>query len=385
MFYGRGVLSALMGGVVLIAGAMPQSARAGDLKITIPRRTHYTPVQKLNRDGVEQVNKHNYGKAEQLFYKAYLLDPDDPFTLNNLGFISELQGQLERAQSFYALAASEPTDAVVDRASVRRVQGATLQAALNGADSSLQVSQANVQAVRLLSQGRAVEADSILQTALKTDPNNVFTLNNLGVAKEMQGEEQEALRYYDQSAAAHSNATAAVTMNRTLRGRPVGEISQEGAKAVRARLAQATSVNEQVAELNLRGVSAVNRNDLRSAEKSFREAYALDPASAFTMNNIAFVAELGGDRETAQFFYDRAREATDANATVAVASRHSAEGLKLSAVSADSNSRVEARMSREQQDIRRQHETPVLYRRDNSVVDDTPPESSSTAPSAQPR
>src|SRR6516164_1549667 len=113
MFYGRGVLSALMGGVVLIAGAMPQSARAGDLKITIPRRTHYTPVQKLNRDGVEQVNKHNYGKAEQLFYKAYLLDPDDPFTLNNLGFISELQGQLERAQSFYALAASEPTDAVV--------------------------------------------------------------------------------------------------------------------------------------------------------------------------------------------------------------------------------------------------------------------------------
>jgi len=80
-------------------------ARAGDLRITLPRRSKLTPVQRLNREGVEAVQKRHYDKAEALFYKAYLFDPSDPFTLNNLGYISELQGQLDRAQNFYKLAA----------------------------------------------------------------------------------------------------------------------------------------------------------------------------------------------------------------------------------------------------------------------------------------
>src|SRR5579862_8575881 len=93
-----------------IVGAAPQ-AHAGDIKITLPKRSHLTPVQRLNREGVEAVRKHNYNKAEAFFYKAYLLDPDDPFTLNNLGYVSELQGQVDRAQRFYTLAGQEATDA----------------------------------------------------------------------------------------------------------------------------------------------------------------------------------------------------------------------------------------------------------------------------------
>ena len=70
-----------------------QQARAGDtLKITIPRHSHLTPVQRLNREGVDAVKQHQYEKAASLFYKAYLFDPGDPFTLNNLGYISELDG-----------------------------------------------------------------------------------------------------------------------------------------------------------------------------------------------------------------------------------------------------------------------------------------------------
>jgi Flp pilus assembly protein TadD len=88
-------------------------ATAGDLKITLPKRSHLTPVQRLNQEGVQAVRKHSYEKAETLFYRAYLLDPDDPFTLNNLGYISELQGQVDRALSFYALAGKQTTDAVV--------------------------------------------------------------------------------------------------------------------------------------------------------------------------------------------------------------------------------------------------------------------------------
>jgi hypothetical protein len=47
----------------------------------LPRRSQLTPVQRLNREGVEAVKKHDYEKAERLFYKAYLYDPADPFTL----------------------------------------------------------------------------------------------------------------------------------------------------------------------------------------------------------------------------------------------------------------------------------------------------------------
>jgi Flp pilus assembly protein TadD len=358
-----------------------QSAEAGDLKITIPRRSKLTPVQRLNREGVEAVRKHEYSKAEERFYKAYLLDTDDAFTLNNLGYISELQGQIDRAERFYALAAEQSSDAVIDRASTRRLVGRPMKEALAATDQPLQVNHANVEAVRLLSQGRTAEADAMLQSALKNDPNNVFTLNNVGVLKEMEGEEQEALKYYDEAAGAHSDVTAVVTADRTWRGRRVSEMAAESAKSLRARLERANDVPEQVAELNLRGVSALNRNDVRAADEDFRRAYALDPGNAFALNNIAYVAELEGDRETAQFFYGRARQAVGANATVGVATRRSAEGMKLFEVAADNNTKVEARITQQREALQRRHEPVVLLRRDNSIVEEpTQPNRSQPTP-----
>src|ERR1700758_2476814 len=162
----------------LAAGYAPQCSPAKDLKITIPRRSKLTPVQRLNREGVEAVRKHNYKKAEQLFYKAYLFDPDDAFTLNNLGYISELQGQVDRAKKFYALAAEQSSEAVVDLASSQRAKGQPMKEVLAVTNEPLQINHANVEAVRLLSQGRAPEADLILQEAIKSDPHNIFTLNN---------------------------------------------------------------------------------------------------------------------------------------------------------------------------------------------------------------
>ena len=358
-----------------------QPAQAGDLKITIPRRSKLTPVQRLNREGVEAVRKREYSKAEERFYKAYLLDTDDAFTLNNLGYISELQGQIDRAERFYALAAEQSSEAVIDRASTRRLVGRPMKEALAATDQPLQVNHANVEAVRLLSQGRTAEADAMLQGALKNDPNNVFTLNNIGVLKEMEGEEQEALKYYDEAAGVHSDVTAVVTADRTRRGRRVSEMAAESAKSLRARLARANEVPEQVAELNLRGVSALNRNDVRAADEDFRKAYALDPGNAFALNNIAYVAELEGDRETAQFFYGRARQAVGANATVGVATMRSAEGMKLFEVAADNNTKVEAKITQQREALQRRHEPVVLLRRDNSIVEEpTQPNRSQPTP-----
>ncbi len=358
--------------LVTVAGAAcPNFARAGDLKITIPRRSILTPVQRLNREGVDAVRKHNLKKAEELFYKAYLFDPDDSFTLNNLGYISELQGQIERAERFYALAAEQPSDAVIDVASTRQARGKPMRDAVAVATGPLETNHANVEAIRLLSQGRAAEADILLQTSLKTDPQNAFTLNNLGAAKEMEGENDEALKYYDQASSLAPNATAVVTTDRGWRGKPVSQMAEQNAKALRDHLSHRNDVAEQVAELNLRGVSAVNRNDLRAAEADFRKAYALDPNDAFAMNNIGYVAELDGDRETAQFFYDRARQSAGATAVVGVATSSIAEGKKLVAAASDSNSKVESNVARERDMLRKQNEPVVLRRRDNSVVDES--------------
>src|ERR1700676_1752149 len=118
--------------IVAIVGLAPENARAGDLKLTLPKRSHLTPVQRLNREGVDAIQKHNYEKAETLFYQAYLFDPADPFTLYNLGYVSELKGQLERAQKLYGLASEQATDAVIDRTSARQLEGKSMRDAFGG-------------------------------------------------------------------------------------------------------------------------------------------------------------------------------------------------------------------------------------------------------------
>ncbi len=359
-------------GVATYVFAVAGSASAGDIQIKIPRRSKLTPVQRLNREGVEAVRKHNYSKAERLFYKAYLLDPDDAFTLNNLGFISEMQGEIDRAEKFYDLARQQSSGAVVDIASAQRMKGQPMAQVIEVSTGPLQVNHANVEAVRLLNQGRAPEADVLLEQVLKSDPNNIYTLNNLGVAKEMEGEAQDALQYFDRAAAMGSDASAVVTTNKVWRGRQITQMAQENAKALREHLTHKNDLNEQVAELNLRGVSAVNRNDLRTADADFRKAYALNPNDAFTLNNIGYVSELEGDQETAQFFYDRARASNGASATVGVATRQTAEGRKLFAVATDNDGLVGAKVTAERDALRREQQGPVLlHRRDNSVVDDS--------------
>ena len=357
--------------------------RAGDLKITIPRRSHLTPGQRLNQEGVAEVQKRRYEKAESLFYKAYLLDPDDPFTLNNLGYISELKGQIDRALSFYSLAGQEVTDAAIAKASLPRLKGRTLKEALAIPDMELQINHDNVEAVRLLAQGRGPEADLLLRKALNSDPNNVFTLNNMGVAKEMEGESQEALKYYDSAAVKSSSADAIVTLNRSWRGKPVSEMAARNARDLRSKLDKEVTAQQQIAELNARGVAAVNRNELVTAEKDFRQAYTLDPSNAFAVNNYGYLAELEGDRESAQFFYDQAQTLAGANTPVGLASRSSAQGLKLSQVASGSDADVEAKLQ-QQREARRQHQQPVLLlRRDNSVVQEPPVPPTSTVPEPQ--
>jgi Flp pilus assembly protein TadD len=360
-------------GVIGVTVGWVSVTQAKDLKITLPKHSRLTPVQRLNQEGVEEIRKHAYEKAETLFYKAYLLDPDDPFTLNNLGYVSELQGQVDRALRFYDLAGQQATDAVIDRSSARRLEGQPMKAALAVSDLPLQINHDNVEAVRMLSQGRAPEADLFLQHVLQKNPNDVFTLNNMGVAKEMEGESQEALRYFDQAASIHSDAVAAVTLSRSWRGKPVTELAAQNAKNLRDRMEKASGTENTVADLNIRGVSALNRNDLSTADRDFRKAYELDPNNAFAINNVGYLAEMEGDQESAEFFYEKAESAGDANRTVGLATRLSAEGSKLGQVASESDAKVGTVVAQERNE-RRQHQEPILLRRrDNSVVQEPMP------------
>ena len=369
--------------IVFCVGAVwgVQTAHAGDLKIYLPKRSKLTPVQRLNREGVEAIRKNNLDKAKSLFYRAYLFDPDDPFTLNNMGYISELEGQAEQARNFYTLAGKLGTDAVVDKASTPHMEGQTFLSALSNAhDVPMEVNRSNVAAVRLLSEGRAPEAEQVLRHALNLDERNPFTLNNLGVAKEAEGDFEGALKYYSAAADLRSEEKVIVSQNGAWRGKPISEMAAETAKRLTQRMQTVGGPEERAGLLNLHGVAALNRNDRQTAGKAFLQAYQLDPNSAFTLNNLGYLAEMDGDLETAQVFYEKARIAQNAKARVGLATRQSAEGLKLFQVADDSNQSVGVKIG-EQSAARRRQTGPIeLKRRDGKPVDEpSPPDATQPA------
>jgi Flp pilus assembly protein TadD len=352
--------SKLMIALALLAAFVAgEAAWAGDLHITIPRRSELTPVQKLNREGVEAVRKHDYEKAEAIFYKAYLYDPSDPFTLNNLGYVSEMRGNLDEAQKFYAMAAKQGCTAVVDMSSAKKLEGKPMLDALNNVnDKLMQGNLMNVEAVELLSQNRNFEAQRLLTKALALNPQDPFTLNNLAVAEEATGDLQDALKYYEQASATGSNERIVVTQRRAWRGKPVSEIAADSAQRLREKMQGMSPSQTQAMMLTYRGVVAANRNDWETAKKDFLEAYKLDPNDAFTLNNAGYVSERNGDVETAQFFYTKARQAGSASTPVGLATRSLAEGQPLFTVAADSDHAIDRELARYHQE-RRQETGPI--------------------------
>ena len=355
--------------IAVIAVSGPHDAWAGDvLAITIPRRSELTPVQRLNREGE---------KAATLFYKAYLYDPADPFTLNNLGYISELQGELDRAHKFYALASEQGCNANIDRSNAKQLEGKPMQYAFESLqDVPMRVNRMNVDAMDLLSTNRGFQAVALLREALSLDPQNPFTLNNLGVADESIGDYDNALRSYGAAAESHSSEHVVVTLDRSWRGRSVSAMAAASAKRLEERMKKMDSAEVSAVLFTLRGVSATNQNDWLAARQDFLHAYSLDPASAFSLNNRGYVAERDGDLETAQFFYEKARKAGDSNTRVGLATDRSAEGKKLFTVATDSDHQVDGVLDKYSQDRRRQAGPIELTLRNNTPGGDSnvPPE-----------
>jgi len=120
--------------------------------------------------------------------------------------------------------------------------------------------------------------------------------------------------------------------------------------------------------LNLRGVSAMNRNDRRSAREFIQQAYKLKPTDAFTLNNMGYLAEIDGDRETADYYYDRAREANGAKDRVTLATRKEAVGQKIGVVAENTDQLVLTKIDADRIARQQQGGPVILRKRDNSAV-----------------
>ncbi len=364
-------------------------AFAGDLRVPLPGRGISTPTQKLNRDGVAELKRGHQEKAKRLFYRAYLLDPEDPFTLNNLGYVAELEGDADRALRYYALAAKSHTDAVIDVSSEAALKGKPLDEAFRQVkDSDQEISRLNERAIVLLQQGQVFEARNLLRSALPRYPHDPFLLNNLGYAMEAVGDLEGALRSYSTAASMHSNQRIVVTPRLKWRGRPISAVAAENAAAVSQQIARGEGVEASSARLNLRGVAALNDNNPSVAQGFFLQAYQRDAQNAFTLNNLGYLAELAGDRESAEMYYEAARSGRDANARVSYATRRDAEGRKLDNLADGNQSDVESTLKAIQEMKRREHQPIELKRRDGTSVsneqDATPVPSIAVQPPALP-
>jgi Flp pilus assembly protein TadD len=361
-------------------GMQASWARDG-FRITLPRRTQLTPVQRLNREGVKAINDHNYERAGVLFYRAYLYDPSDPFTLNNLGYIAELQGQLDRARHFYDLSLKQSSTADIDRSNARSLKGKPMRAALTGLeDMPMRVNRMNIDAMQLLRDNRGFEAVGILNAALALDPKNPFTLNNLGVAHETIGDFGNALKYYREVADAHSTEPAVITLDQQWRGRPVSKVAAESARRLKKKLDNMDPAEARSVMFTMRGVAAANQNDWATARQNFLKAYSLNPSSAFSLNNRGYVAEKDGDLETAQYFYQKARKAEDSGERVGLATERLAQGQVLLNVTTESNQKVDDALEQYSQQRRRETGPIQLTPRGGS----NPPSQNNPAPQGPP-
>lgn len=357
--------------LAIVLSIVPVAAgQDASFTLNIPKFSKLTPVQKLNRDGVKAIQKRRLEKAKKLFYGAYLIDPNDPFTLNNLGYISELEGDADRALRYYELSSKNASEATIDAASRPELKGRPLQeafAALNIPE--LKANKANVEAISLLGKGRLPEAEDTLRKALASDPHNPFTLNNMGFVTESEGDLQSALKYYSAAASTHSEDIVLVSPNAKWRGKPIAVVADNNARAVSDTIAKGEGLEAQIARLNLRGVAALNHNDPAGAKQFFKEAYKLDPGNAFSLNNMGYVSELEGDRETAETYYADAQAAADNNLVVTYASRREAEGQAVSSVAQQNEDDTQGAIEAAQQVRRREGEPmPQLKRRDNRVL-----------------
>jgi len=104
---------------------------------------------RLNLRGVAALNDNDPAGARAFFLQAYQRDAQNAFTLNNLGYISELQGDWESAESYYEASRSgRDANARVSYSTRKEAEGEKIDSLANNNQSSVETTLKAMQAVR---------------------------------------------------------------------------------------------------------------------------------------------------------------------------------------------------------------------------------------------
>jgi tetratricopeptide (TPR) repeat protein len=107
-----------------------EMARANSKKLTARMKTlenDQVKVALLNLRGVAALNRNDYASAERHFSEAYKLHPRNAFSLNNQGYLAEIDGDLESAEELYREArAAQGAETKVGLATRSRAEGTRL-------------------------------------------------------------------------------------------------------------------------------------------------------------------------------------------------------------------------------------------------------------------
>jgi hypothetical protein len=86
-----------------------------------------TPTQDQLADGIKAYREGNVQKFIQMTKKAYEMDPKDPYVINDMGVVYELEGNKTAAMANYKEAAQKAGDRTIRYSQVDKEQGRLLR------------------------------------------------------------------------------------------------------------------------------------------------------------------------------------------------------------------------------------------------------------------
>ena len=134
---------------------------------------------------MKELARNDTARAEHAFYRAYLIDPDDPFQLaaTSATWPKSKDSLSGRRSSMIWRPRTVCANATIAFSSNRELDGKQVsQVAGNARETPMQVNRFNVNAMGLMMKDRAPEAEMVLRKALALDPKNPFHLKQSGYA-----------------------------------------------------------------------------------------------------------------------------------------------------------------------------------------------------------
>jgi Flp pilus assembly protein TadD len=206
-------------------------------------------ANRMNVDAMELLTEHRGSEAVSLLLKALSLDPDNPFTKNNLGVANESIGDYDAALKYYgAAASSNSNEAVVVtldrswRGKLIREMAAQSATRLEQRMKKIGTIQSNILMLSLrgvseTNHNNWVAARQDFLQAYSLDPSSAFSLNNRGYVAERDGDMETAQFYYAQARKADdSNTRIGMATLQSAEGRKLSTVAADSDRQVDSEL-----------------------------------------------------------------------------------------------------------------------------------------------------